>query len=291
MRAVLSDVGTVSLATDAYAGAMLRVFAIVPYRLIMSVTIGITVVFGMSAALAFGSDDDAEPGMTLLIAVWIPLGAAVIVVALTIVLLRPWVYLRDIAAMPAGNAWAHWTYDEAGWASANAVEATRLRRTAFVGLLFALAASLVLVVVALPLDGEDGSALRFGGGLSAGAALVAIAALGGTSASLVARRRKRGDIYISPMGIYRRPGGYTPLLGYGYRLRDVTLHEADRTCVHFQVRVDAQSGDESWSTVQVPPGREAEARDLVARLRREVLQLPEPTAPDPAARPGLWIQE
>jgi hypothetical protein len=184
----------------------------------------------------------------------------------------------------------HWTYDEEAWASANEIEATRLRRTAYVGALFGLVGALVIVVVSLPL-GEAGAALRFSGALVAGGSLVAIATIGGTSASLLARRHRRGEIYISELGILRRPGGYTPLRGFGYWLQNVELRGSARQYIHFDITVTNRPGTDSLADVQVPPGREAEARDLVARLRREVLfQEPEPTT-RPATPTTLWIDE
>jgi hypothetical protein len=112
---------------------------------------------------------------------------------------------------------------------------------------------------------------------------VAGAAIGGTSTSLFARRKRRGEIYISPTGIFRRPGGYTPLRGFGYWLDNVELREAERTYIHFDVRISTRPVKQSLADIEVPPGREAEARDLVARLQNEVLHRSEPEPrPSPA---------
>jgi hypothetical protein len=266
---------------------MTRVFSIVTYRLLLAIVVGSLVVFGMVLALAVGSAPDAQPGLVPVVGIWIPLLIAVIVIPILTLLVQPWVYLHDMNVMLAGLAWVHWTYDEATWASANVMEGTRLRRTAYVGALFLLAGSAVIIVASVALGGQAGTSLRLGGGLAAGGALVAVAAIGGTSTSLFARRHKRGEIYISPTGIFRRPGGYTPLRGFGYWLDNVELREAERTSIHFDVRISTRPTRQSLADVLVPPGREAEARDLVARLHHEVLHglQPEPH-PSPDKTPA-----
>jgi hypothetical protein len=106
-----------------------------------------------------------------------------------------------------------------------------------------------------------------------GVGIVGAAAFGATSPAVVARRRKRGDIYISRLGIYRDPGGYMPMFGYGIRLANVALRTDPTPYLSFETDVRGRYGStvESLADVAVPPGREAEARDLVNRLRTEVL--------------------
>src|SRR5581483_2294485 len=81
-----------------------------------------------------------------------------------------------------GEAWAHWTYDDAGWRAANLLEGRREWRDA-----------------------------RWAG---------IVALLG---AAVRARRSPRGELFITPFGVYRRPGCYTPLLGVGQAFRGVRL--------------------------------------------------------------------
>jgi hypothetical protein len=85
---------------------MTRIFSVVPYRMLLTVTVGTMIVISMGLALAFGSDEDAEPGTLQVLIVWIPLGAAVATVALATAVMRPWRFGRDMAAMRAGEAWA-----------------------------------------------------------------------------------------------------------------------------------------------------------------------------------------
>jgi hypothetical protein len=101
-----------------------------------------------------------------------------------------------------------------------------------------------------------------------------IAALGRPA---LAGRRATGDIYISPLGVYAQPGGYTPLFGPALAPRDVALQEGSAPRLQFRGLTKSSSGSFSTTlpidlfTIAVPPGRETAARDLVARFQTEIL--------------------
>jgi hypothetical protein len=89
-----------------------------------------------------------------------------------------------------------------------------------------------------------------------------------------ARRAKRGEIYVSRHGIYRRPGGYTPLdLRSGVRYESVDLVDRPTPHIHIEISVRTKGGwhRKTLSDVGVPPGHQDEARSLVAQLRNKVL--------------------
>jgi hypothetical protein len=252
---------------------MIRLLTIVPYRMILAVVIGVDIVIALGLAMMLNADGAADPGLMKGISIGIPVAVLLMVIALVTVLLRPWLYLSDIDAMRKGGAWAHWSYDAAGWRTANRVEGVRTGKTGFTGALMALGLAVVVLLIGLAIDGEDRSAFLFAGGVVGGGAIAASAAFGGTSPALLARRRKQGDIYISRLGIYRDPGGYTPMFGFGFRLANVVLHTEPTPYLSFEASVQGRYSAtlQSLADVAVPPGREAEARDLVTRLRTEVL--------------------
>jgi hypothetical protein len=253
---------------------MTRLLTIVPYRMILAVAIGVDLVIGMVLALMLNSGDAADPGLMVGLSVGIPGAVLLLVLPLVTVVIRPWRYLHDIDAMRAGGAFVHWRYDEPAWQTANRVEGERTRRTAFTASLFALGLGVVVLLIGLAVGGEDGSTLVFVGGLTGGLALTGAAAFGATSPAVMARRRKQGEIYISSLGIYRNPGGYTPIRGFGYWLANVALLGDQTPYVSFEITVQGRYGStstQSLADVAVPPGREAEANDLVTRLRAQVL--------------------
>jgi hypothetical protein len=253
---------------------MTRLLTIVPYRMILAVVIGVDLVIGMALALMLNSGDAADRGLMVGLSAGIPVAVLLLVLPLVTVMLRPRRYVHDIDAMRAGGAFVHWRYDEPAWQTANRVEGERTRRTGFTASLVALGLGVVVLLIGLLVGGEDGSTFVFAGGLTGGAALTGAAAFGATSPALMARRRKQGEIYISNLGIYRNPGGYTPIRGFGYRLENVALLGEQTAYVSFEVTVQGRYGStstQSLADVVIPPGREAEAKDLVTRLRAEVL--------------------
>jgi len=253
---------------------MTRVLTIVPYRMILAVLIGVDLTIGLALAMLLNTGDPLEPGMIVGLSIGIPGAVLLLALPLVTVMVRPWRYLHDIDAMRAGGAFVHWHYDEPAWQNANRVEGGRTRRTGFTASLFAMGLGVVVLLIGLAVGGEDGSTFVFVGGLTAGAALTGAAAFGATSPALMARRRKQGEIYISSLGIYRNPGGYTPIRSFGYWLQNVALLGEQTPYVSFEVTVQGRYGStstQSLADVTVPPGREAEARDLVNRLRTEVL--------------------
>jgi hypothetical protein len=254
--------------------AMTRLLTIVPYRMTLAVAIGVDLVIGMALALMLNSGDAADPSLMVGLSVGIPAAVLLLVLPLVTVIVRPWRYVHDIDAMRAGGALVHWRYDEPAWQTANRVEGERTRRTAFTASLFALGLGVVLLLIGLAVGGENGSTFVFVGGLTGGLALTGAAAFGATSPAVMARRRKQGEIYISSLGIYRSPGGYTPMRGFGYWLENVALLGEQTPYVSFEVTVQGRYGStstQSLADVVVPPGREAEANDLVNRLRAEAL--------------------
>jgi hypothetical protein len=92
-----------------------------------------------------------------------------------------------------------------------------------------------------------------------------------------ARRAARGEIYISRHGIYWRPGGYMPL-DVRWNLRYESVDLVERPTPHIHIDVMRPTGTSTWgrqtfTDVGVPPGHEEEARTLVERLRREVVEV------------------
>jgi hypothetical protein len=251
---------------------MTRVFAIVPFRMVLVVVISGDIVIGLVLGWLMNSGDAADPGLMKVVSIVIPVAVLVVVVPLVTVLMRPWRYFADMDAMRAGGAWVHWSYDEAGWTTANQVEGRRTRRFGFIGILGLLGLAVAVLLIGLVI-GEGGTDLVYIGGMMSGLAIVAAAAFGGTSPAVMAKRRKRGDIYVSRLGIYRIPGGYTPMFGFGFRLENVALLTEPTPYLSFEAMVQGRAGPraESLADVAVPPGREAEARDLANRLRTEVL--------------------
>jgi hypothetical protein len=189
---------------------------------VMTVVIATTMAMVLAMSVAGGTLSEF-PWRGFLFA---PLVLLLIVVGLTLVM-RPWRYSADITAMRAGNAWVHWTYDEASWRAAT----------------------------------------RYGKRKSA---------LSPVRVPARAQRAARGEIYISRHGIYWQPGGYMPLdLRHNIRYESVELVERPTPHIHIEVMVP---GSTIWvrqtlTDVGVPPGHEDEARALVKRLRREVVDV------------------
>lgn len=262
--------------------AMIRMLEIIAVRMILLVALGVSVVTGLVIWLA--TSGMGEP-TRLVMAIGIPGAAALLALLVMLMAVRPWYYTRDIAEMVAGTAWVHWRYDEAEWRAGNRVEGRRNRRNSYTSGVFALVLGLTVLLCGLSLDDPQAHRdMMLVGAMSVGAAVVVLLAILSMSAHTRARRSPSGDVYISPLGIYRRPGGYTILHGYGTRLHGIELVDGSPPVVSFQVRVQQRGvtdgplplsytlrREENAADVLVPAGREDEARKLVERFRDEIL--------------------
>lgn len=243
-----------------------------PYRAGVAVAGVITVwIAALLAVVAIGNPSD-DPSWRVV--VFAPLVLLLVLVAAFSVVLRPWRYAADITAMRAGGAWVHWTYDEASWRAANRYD--ERKNTLWVRVsLTALAVGGLVLLIGIP------GGLRTVGVSSVGGVLVFIAAIFLALLTLgdpgwVARRAARGEIYVSRRGIYRRPGGYTPI-DLRHRIRYESADLIDRPAPHIHIEVSLKVNRvDGWTRktltdVGVPPGHEDEARTLVELLRRHVL--------------------
>lgn len=231
-----------------------------------------TMALGIAAFLAVISAVTGVAGMSWALIVFLPLGLLLLLTAMLIVMVQPWRHASDIKAMLAGNAWAHWTYDEAGWQAANRYDERAYKRWVR-GTLVALAVSVFLLLIGI-LGGKGAVDVTIFGGIGIFVASTGLVALLVGNPMRTARRAKRGDIYVSRHGIYRRPGGYTPLdLRTGVRYESVDLVDRPTPHIHIEISVRTKA---SWrrktlTDVGVPPGHQDEARALVAQLRSTVV--------------------
>ncbi|MEU0486650.1 hypothetical protein ABZ260_46735 [Streptosporangium sp. NPDC006013] len=252
---------------------MTRLFSILHLRAPLAGLLGTTVM--MVVGLRLGSIGwDQGPGAAWLVSLGIPVAALLVTLLIFAVALRPQTHLQDMNRMLAGQSWAHWHYDEADWKAANDIEGRREQeqRNSCTAPLLALAVGLVMVAAGAA-AGAHGVIVI--GVTIAFVALLYIMAVGVAllrHGTLMARSRPRGEVYIGPLGVYRRPGGYAALYEFGFRLREVDFIDATNetpACLRFTVRAKG----ELWplTDVAVPPGREEEARALVQRFQTEVL--------------------
>ncbi|MER6177453.1 hypothetical protein [Streptosporangium sp. NPDC001681] len=251
--------------------AMTRLFSIVHLRSSLLMSLGVTVLMVVGLRIMF-SDWEQGPGAAWLISLGIPVGALLVLWLILAVMLRPQVYLRDMNQMLAGQSWAHWHYDEADWKAANDIERRRDRRNSYTTLLVMMAIGLVSVVVGFAMS--DDTAI-FAGALITAIGLVGMAIA--TTTTLMTRSRPQGEIYISPLGVYRLPGGYAVLYSPGVRLHEVDFVEANNEIpafLRFTGMVQGRFGETSskLADVAVPSGGEDEARALVQRFQTEVLK-------------------
>ncbi|WP_344863528.1 hypothetical protein [Planomonospora alba] len=252
---------------------MIRLFSIVHLRTLLLTSLGGTVVIAVALRLLLRGWDQG-PGAVWLLSLGLPAAVLLVVLLVLATTTRPQEHLREMERMLAGQGWAHWHYDEDAWRAANGVESRRDRRDSYTAALLALAVGLVAAVIGL-VAGVD--LFVFAGVLSAGMALVALAAVATAGTALPARGSPRGEIHISPLGVYRRPGGYVALRSLGTRLCGVDLVEAaggDPAVLRFTAMVQGRGGavPTRLADVAVPPGREDEARALVRRFHDEVLR-------------------
>ncbi len=185
------------------------------------------------------------------------------------------IYVEDLARMRAGEAWAHWRYDEAGWAGVVAREAAleRRQRRQFLGVAGGTGAVLLAMALLVPTASRPLS-LALVAGVLALLGTVGLG-LGLFGAAPRAGRQRAGAVYITPLGVAFEPGGYVPLVGPGQALREVSLEQppAGLAWLRFRALVSRRGGAtvEEVAAVAVPPGEEVAARELIARFRREVL--------------------
>ncbi|WP_344617629.1 hypothetical protein [Dactylosporangium salmoneum] len=213
---------------------------------------------------------DSDPATIWGAAVGVPLAALAVVLPVVVWASQPRLHLDDLDRMLAGQAWAHWRYDEADWRAANEAEARRDRRSAHGAAWMALVVG--LVILGAGLLGVPG--LVSVGAMITGLYLVLIAVVAVAGTGPAARRATTGEIFVSPLGVYRRPGGYVMLFAVGVGLVAVELVEGDVLVIRFIVQVVNRFGTrrlETAAEVAVPRGHEAEARALVERFRTEVL--------------------
>jgi hypothetical protein len=237
----------------------------------------------MAAMLALTAAVNPAEGPSWRVVVFVPLVLLLAMVAGMILIQRPWRYAADIAAMRAGRAWVHWTYNPGAWRAANSYDQQRnALRIPIVLTALGFGGFLLLVGI---LGGQRTLGLSTtGGGIAVIAAiLLPILTLG--DPVWLARRAAKGEIYISRHGIYRRPGGYMsldPRRNLVYESAD--LVERPTPHIHIAVLVPAGGGSAMWerktlTDVGVPPGHEDEARTLVERLRREVVDVSRHSVP------------
>ena len=229
------------------------------------VTVGIAAFLAVLSAVT-------EARISWALIVFLPLRLFLLLTAMLIAMVHPWRHAADIKAMLAGNAWVHWTYDEAGWQAANRYDERAYKRWVR-GTLVALAVSGFLLLIGI-LGGKRAEDVTIFGGIGLFVASVALVALLVGNPMRTAARAKRGEIYVSRHGIYRRPGGYTPLdLRSGVRYESVDLVDRPTPHIHIEISVRTRY---SWrrrtlTDLGVPPGHQDEARTLVAQLRNKVV--------------------
>ena len=262
---------------------MVRWFAVMPFRRLVVALLGFEIMMGLVIALVGVTEHPANPDIVWQLALGIPAAVVVIGSPVVLLVLRPWLFRRDINEMLTGAAWAHWQYDQREWKAATYVEHQRERKSSFGQPVAAGAVGAFVAVIGLAMQSDFGSTLAFTGFAMIGTGLVIIAATLVTNAATVARLGRRGDIYVSKLAVYRKPGGYLPLTGPDYVLCDVRFIDAARPpIVRFEARVRRRGGDvavEPWVDVMVPTGRDDEGRALVERFKTELL----PRPGDPAA--------
>src|SRR4051794_29031604 len=95
-------------------GQLRRIFAIKSNRMMAAICGGLTVFFlvGGIGLVAFGG----YPSLLLITVVGFAIIAPLLLAGIVVPMSRA--YLADIDHMLAGQSWAHWTYDAAGWSVA-----------------------------------------------------------------------------------------------------------------------------------------------------------------------------
>lgn len=86
-------------------GGMRRIFEIVVLRMIVLCVVGVGTVMSVGLAFLLRDPGGLSPGQVRFIVVGVPVLAVLLALVMTVVLLRPQVYLRDMDEMRAGRAW------------------------------------------------------------------------------------------------------------------------------------------------------------------------------------------
>jgi hypothetical protein len=170
-------------------------------------------------------------------------------------------------AIQLGDGWARWQYDETQWREATRIEARHSRQNSRKVTLVVLAVGVLAAFVGSLASRSGWMFLLIGLGFAAIAGYVHLVMLA-NDVTTWARTRKTGEVYITKLGIYRFPGGYTPLSNAGYQLRDVTLVGTTPATLRFEVeRASFLVPRSTLAEVAVPAGHEEEARQAVDRFR------------------------
>ncbi|WP_433040589.1 hypothetical protein [Dactylosporangium sp. CS-033363] len=251
---------------------MTKVFSIGHLRTLLLVVLGGFPLFGVAmwGFLRLVLGGDADPQLVTLVNWLVPgtvLALIVLTLGITVMVMNPGRYLRDVARLEAGRAWATWPYSREQWAAARQVEAARLRRS-LIGLYVAIGLAVLLALVGLA---AGDTVLAGAGGVVFVLAVVmlVLARLGNLSLRLA--DDESGEVRIGAHGVLRRPGGYTAFAAGG------TLHAVEVTGAPlrlvFTSAVRGRYGVQHHKTVDllVPPMREDEARALAERFDAEVI--------------------
>jgi hypothetical protein len=250
---------------------MIRMFTVVTVRLLLTLIVGICAVLTFAMWFYARASGEITTGLLWTITL-IPPFVALITLPMALFLVRPGRYVADMQSMLAGASWVHWHYDEAQWRVANRIDARRNRRIMLPIVAIAAALGVVFTAIGLATGGTD-STLSFLGLIALGASVTFGLAQLVTSPGIVAGRSKRGDIYISRLGVYRMPGGYTPLVGFGFRVERVELVAGSPPYLSFEVATQRRyntTTTDRHASVAVPPGCEEEAQRVVERFRAGV---------------------
>jgi hypothetical protein len=248
-------------------------FTIAPFRMGLAGVASSSVLAPLAFILVLTSTgQDVDRTIVMMVVLVTGVGQALLGLAYLSRLVQPAPFGRDIRAMLRGDSWAHWQYDETQWREAIRIETQRSRRGLRKPTLVVLATGAVVALVGLAASGGSGVVLLLIGVGSAGIWGYVCLVMLATNVDTWARTRKTGEISISRLGIYHRPGGYTPLTSAGYQLSNVTLINAAPAYLRFEVthRRSLLLPRTALADVVVPVGREDEASQLVDRFRTQL---------------------
>lgn len=197
------------------------------------------------------------------------LGAAL--VCLAVFSLYGRTYTRNIRRILSGEYWVHWCYTPDEGRRFVRHEVARARRrvqlTFLIGLPISALAGLGLGVL---------SGVTLGGLVVTGALLLMMLLIvlmfylqGKGRASLW--QGGQVEVYIHPKGIVYQSGKFEPFSGFNQSLIGVQIEPGDPPVLRFTTCTGTGRGYmEIDVRLPIPGGREAEARDLIERFRREV---------------------
>lgn len=256
-----------------------RAFAVVLYRTTAALTLcfGVVLTYGMVGAILILDGDDTMPLI-------LGIGAATTALILIILLKPMWPgkFVRDIKRMRAGGPGVRWVYTRREWRAANRLEVRRIGWSTFTWTFIGLIAGVAAIVAGLLFaSSQVRELLSWLGGLILVVTAAGTAVVAALSSPLQACTRRRGEIDVSPLGIYRQPGGYLPFFWFTSALHDVQL--SDGPPLHLRLLAVAQNSggkEKLWTTIAVPAGREGEAGQLVELLRAEIVAYRERPGPD-----------